>query len=169
MNDWTLAWYLLQCDPRNHPKVEGLTAIAGYETFAPRVPKTRKRNGDKPLFPGYLFVRLSLGRGDQEKLRYLPGTRGLVEIGGGPCPVDEEIVEGLRWRLTSGAFAPPQINKGDRVRVVTGLFAELEGIFCENLSGTDRVAVLIEMMARHVRIQLPCDAVEVLERREVAG
>jgi transcription antitermination factor NusG len=56
-------WYVVHCEAQRDRQVERLVAHAGMETFAPRIPKTRQRNGDKALFPGYVFVRLDLDTG----------------------------------------------------------------------------------------------------------
>lgn len=152
----------MHCDPRRDSQVQHLVGLNGLETFAPRVPKTRKRNGDKPLFPGYVFTRLCMERGDWHKIAYLPGVRKLVEIGGGPCSVDDSIVEAIRLRVHRGTFRPPPIAPGTKIVVTAGAFADLEGIFCEELSGAERVAVLIEMMRRQVRIELSVDEVRPL-------
>lgn len=150
-------WYLMSCDPRRDEQVCALVAIAGFETYTPRIPKTRRRNGDKPLFPGYVFTRLDLGCDDWTKVMYLPGVRRLVTVGGAPSVVDEEIVDAIRARIARGAFVPPKLNPGDRIRVVSGAFEHLEGVFCEELTGAERVSILLDMMNRQVRVEVPAD------------
>jgi transcriptional antiterminator RfaH len=156
----TLEWYVLHCKPQRDRQVERLVAHAGLETFAPRIPKTRWHNGDKLLFPGYVFVRLDLTTTDWQRIRYLPGVRSLVEIGGGPCPVDDGIIAAIRERIASKAFHGPRLHPGDRVRITRGAFAELEGIFSESLSGEERVAILLDIMQRQVRVELAADSIQ---------
>src|SRR5690242_11009723 len=122
-----LDWYLMHCDPRRDRQVERLLSLHGFETFAPLIPKTRSRNGNKPLFPGYVFTRLNLDRGDAAATSRLPGVRGLVEIGGGPCSVHASAVSAVRQRVQSGVFRTPDMKPGDRVRVINGPFVEFEG------------------------------------------
>jgi len=155
-------WYVLFCDARRDVQVERLVAHVGIETFNPRIPKTRKRNGDKALFPGYIFTRLDLSPDVWSSIRYLPGVRSLVETGGGPCPVDEGIVEHIRQRVAAYVPAGMQLRPGDRVTVTSGAFADLEGIFCETLSGAERIAILIDMMRRQIRVELPAEDVEAI-------
>jgi transcriptional antiterminator RfaH len=154
-------WYVIHCETGKDRQVEHFAVLAGLETFDPRIPCTRKRNGDKPLFPGYVFARLDLSADDGLKIRGLPGVRRLVDAGGHPCSIDEGLIEVIRRRSDSyrgeagRPFAP-----GDRVRVIGGSFADLEGIFSEALSGHERVAILIDMMRREIRLVLPAGEVE---------
>lgn len=153
------SWYVVHCEAHHDRQVGALIAGAGCEVFAPRLPKTRRRNGDKPLFPGYLFVRLDLDSGVWGMMRHLPGVRGLVEMGGMACQVDDGIVETIRRRVD--LYRPDEIGlrTGDRVIVANGSFADLEGVVCETLSGDQRVAILIDMMRRQVRVELDVDEV----------
>jgi transcriptional antiterminator RfaH len=153
-------WYVIHCEPHHDRQVERLVTLNGAETFAPRIPCTRKRNGDKPLFPGYVFARLDLPSGIWGRLRHLAGVRSLVEIGGGPAPVDDGIVALIRRKTDAWTVDPIRLEPGDRVRVLSGSFADLEGLFCETLSGDQRVAILIDMMRREVRVELSADQVE---------
>jgi transcription antitermination factor NusG len=109
--------------------------------------------GTRPSSPGYVFVRLEPDDGSWSTIRYLPGVRSLVEIGGGPCPVADEIVEAIRERVTGWLPGPARLQAGDRVAVVSGIFADLEGIFCEVLSGAERVTILLDIMRRQVRLE----------------
>jgi transcriptional antiterminator RfaH len=156
------SWYVIHCDARRDAQTEQLVAREGIQTFDPRIPKTRKRNGDKPLFPGYIFAQLDLSTDVWARIRHLPGVRSLVEIGGGPCPVDEAIVERVRQWVCSYQPLLVQPRPGDRVTVTAGAFADLEGVFCEALSGAERVAILIEMMRRQIRVELRVEDIEVL-------
>jgi transcriptional antiterminator RfaH len=156
------SWYAIHCDARRAVQTERLIAREDIETFNPRIPRTRKRNGDKPLFPSYMFARLDLSTDVWTRIQYTPGIRSLVEIGGGPCPVDDAIVERIRRWVGSYEPVPLRLRPGDRVTVTSGALADLEGVFCEALCGAERVAILIEMMRRQIRVELGVDDIEVL-------
>jgi transcriptional antiterminator RfaH len=162
-------WYVIHCEAQRDQQVERLVAHAGMETFAPRVSKTRKCNGDKALFPGYVFVQLDLDTSVWSTIRYLPGVRSLVELGGGPCPVADEIVEAIRQRIARCRASRPRLQPGDRVSIANGIFAEVEGIFCELVSGAERVAILLDIMHRQVRVELPIDDIRTAQRLEIAA
>lgn len=162
------SWYVVACEPHRDRQVERVLGGQTLEVFAPRLPRTRTRNGDKPLFPGYLFVRMNRDAGAWARLRYLPGVRTLVTMGGEPCPVDGSLVEAIRRRVA--VLAPPDRKPlpGDQVRIIGGSFADLEGLLCESLRGEERVAVLIGMMRRQVRVELPIGDVEIVTNGWVA-
>lgn len=153
------SWYVVHCEAHHDRQVGKLIASTVPEVFAPRLPKTRRRNGEKPLFPGYLFVRLDLASGIWGTLRYLPGVHRLIEMGGAPCPLDGGIVETIRRRVAEYTRAEIGFRPGDRVTVANGSFADLEGIVCETLSSDQRVAILIDMMRRQVRVELGADEI----------
>jgi transcriptional antiterminator RfaH len=155
-------WYVVACEPHRDRQVERVLGVQVLEVFAPRLPRTRTRNGDKPLFPGYLFVRIDCDEGGWARLRYVPGVRNLVTMGGEPCPVDGSLVEAIRRRVA--VLVPPDRKPlpGDRVRIRAGSFADIEGLLCESLNGEERVAVLIGMMRSHVRVELPIDDLEIV-------
>jgi len=161
-------WYVIHCEANHDRQVQHVVNLNGLEVYAPRIPATRKRNGDKPLFPGYVFVRLDLSAGDWGRTRYLPGVRALVQFGAEPAPVDEGIVDAIRRRIDAYEPNVVRLNPGDRVRVLNGSFADLEGLFCEALTSDQRVAVLIDMMRRQVRVELDVFDVEPVHREDVA-
>lgn len=155
-----LNWYVVHCDAHQDRQVQRLVEQRSVDVFAPRVPRTRKRNGDKPLFPGYLFVRLELESGMWDRLRYLPGVRSLVEIGGGPCPVDERVVDEVRRRAAVSRRRVSDLRVGDQVTVTSGVLADLDGVFSERVSGEDRVAILLDLMHRQVSVVLPAGEIK---------
>lgn len=147
-------WYVIHCEAQHDRQVQRLLQERGVNVFAPRILRTRKRNGDKALFPGYVFVRLDLGTGVWGVMRYLPGIRKLVEVGGEACPVDETVIVAIRRRVEHWMLPVEQLKPGDRVAVTSGIFADLEGVFTEALSGDERVAILLDIMRRQVRVEL---------------
>jgi transcriptional antiterminator RfaH len=147
-------WYVVHCEPHRDRQVEHVMAVRGVEAYSPHIARTRRHNGKKPLFPGYVFARLALDTGVWSALRFSPGIKSLIEIGGGPCPVGDEIVDEVRRRAEAYVPPAPDPSAGDRVVVKGGALEGLEGVFNETLSGEERVAVLIDMMHRQVRVEL---------------
>jgi transcription antitermination factor NusG len=96
-------------------------------------------------------------------------VRSLVELGGGPCPVADEIVEALRERVAGYTMSRPRLQVGDRVAVASGVFDDLEGVFCELLSGAERVAILLDIMRRQVRVELSVDDIQPGQGSEIAA
>jgi len=136
-----------------------------YEVYCPR---TRKvvRHARKvtqhvsSLFPGYLFVRLDLSC---DHWRSVNGTRGVVKLvtfQDIPAAVPVGIVEALQSRtdLDGAIMWSSCLKEGQQVEVADGPFAGLIGTL-QDLSGADRVCVLLNLLGRSVAVTLRADLV----------
>jgi transcriptional antiterminator RfaH len=116
----------------------------------------------RPLFPGYLFVRLDPAK---SRWRSINGTMGVSHIltdGEVPKYLDEAIVAEIMSREdATGAvkFDRPAFLSGQPVRVTDGPFADLGGLF-EEVRDHERVVLLISLLGRKVRALVPAMAVE---------
>lgn len=143
-------WYALHVKPHKEPAVSGLLHSKGYEVYYPALqvepvnPRSRK---ERPFFPGYLFVRLELSEVGGSVLRWTEGTHGLVEFGGEPASVPENLIDELKNQLAlmrlNDKSVTASFHKGDRVRIVEGAFEGYEAIFDTSLPDRDRVQVLL--------------------------
>jgi transcriptional antiterminator RfaH len=133
--------------------------------FAPWLPVFRKarRHARKvdsvvaPLFPSYLFVQLDP---DVDRWRSINGTFGVVKLlcsGDVPRPVPDGLIDEIMRRRNADGFVQicsRQFAVGEALRVATGPFAELEGIY-EGMSGRERVVLLLNMLGRKVKATVP--------------
>lgn len=160
-------WYLAQLKPGGFERAVTNLARQGYQSFMPLREETRRRGGQwdkrqRPLFPGYLFVKVPNA---QQNWRSLNATYGISRIvaleAGRPTPVAPELVSELRDRMSEdGLLQPPtELKTGDQVRVVSGPFsdalAEIEAI-----PEQGRIYVLLELMGRYVKAELAAGDVE---------
>jgi transcriptional antiterminator RfaH len=144
-------------------------ALAGYQTYAPRLRTVRVAHGRKLesrplLFPSYVFVWIVA---QWHAARWAPGVTRLVMAGDAvPARVPDGVIDELRAREGRDGLIvlppPPGLKTGDRVRIVRGPFADRLACFA-GMSGRDRVAVLLELLGRQQRVSLARDAVERLE------
>jgi transcription termination/antitermination protein NusG len=115
--------------------------------------KDRRVQLDLPLFPGYVFVRVSLG----ERLRVLqvPSVVRLVSFGGRPVALPDEQMTRLREGLASKMQAGPHpyLTVGRRVRILRGALAGLEGILVR-LRGSVRVVLTLELILRSISVEV---------------
>jgi len=110
---------------------------------------------DEPLFPRYLFIRL--GHRDSAKswapIRSTKGVSRLVSFGIEPARVDDGLIELLRMQEASVQTEPERLfNPGERVRLIDGAFAGIEGIY-KMTDRESRVMVLIEILSKPVVIR----------------
>jgi transcriptional antiterminator RfaH len=96
-----------------------LTCYYPYLRVEPVNPRARAK---RPFFPGYLFVRLDMEEVGQNALRWTEGTHGLVNFGGEPAQVSENLIHEIQRRVkesnASGDAAKPALEPGDRVLIV---------------------------------------------------
>lgn len=155
-------WYALRCKPRKEDAVWRLLLARGEEGFYPRLrvnpvnPRARKW---VPYFPGYMFIQTDVEEVGLSAYQWMPHTLGLVQFGGEPALVPENLIHELRVRLQAIAAGGGEIldalQAGDRVRIEAGPFEGYEAIFDTRLAGTERVRVLLKLIgARQVPLEL---------------
>lgn len=135
------------------------------DVFLPTVAERRgraRRATLGPLFPGYLFARLSVEEGDLPRIRWTPGVKKVLGDAGGPSPIDDRIVEAIRMRAdrTGRVRLGLGLRKGDRVRILDGPLAGLVGVLERPaVSAIERVCVLLAVFQRPTRVELPAQAI----------
>lgn len=117
-----------------------------------------------PLFPGYLFVRMS--RKDRIKVLTAPGVLYLVGINGIPAEIEDAQIEALRTVLASRrAFPTDYLRPGSRVLFSKGLFAGLEGTIIHSKGGV-RLVVSVDAIMSSISIEVDCNEVELVCHRQ---
>jgi len=66
-----------------------------------------------------------------------------VRFGKYPAEVDESVIEEIRNRLSIKEFEPKQFQRGDRVRVTSGVFDGWEGMFDCRIPGKQRAKIML--------------------------
>jgi len=148
-----MAWYAVRTKPSQEDRVYSRLTEVGLEAFLPRIRVRRKHRGVgairvEPLFPGYLFISISLTPRVWDTVRWTRGVRTIVGCDGVPSPIPEETIALIKERL--GADGVMQSNAsyapGDRVRIREGPFAGLVGVLERPLSRAGRVRVLLQIL-----------------------
>ena len=124
-------WYAAYTLPRHEKAVAEQLAFRQVQTYLPLYLSARRWAGRRalvqlPLFPGYVFVRISA----RERIRVLehPSVLRLVTFGGTPAPLPDGEIERLRAALELGKAEPfPFLIPGKRVRVKSGPLVGVEG------------------------------------------
>ena len=112
---------------------------------------------DSPLFPGYLFVKIS-----HERVPVLgvPGILGFVGTKAGPSRLEDFEIETLRAGMLSEDFEPhSRLVVGDRVRVIAGPLAGLTGILIRNRN-LAKVVITVELIQQSMAVQLALSDLE---------
>ena len=160
-----MKWYAIRTKVNREKDVEKRLTDFNLEVFLPWM-RTRRRIGSRfhwvlaPLFPGYVFCRLDMVVSGKAA-RYSPGVKDFLTFGSRIAEVSEDIIQTLRGRCLGGIaeIDPVSAKPGDVVRISEGPFAGLEAIFEQKLKGSERVAVLLEILGRQTRIVLPSETI----------
>lgn len=160
-------WYTVQTQPHAEGKAALNLARQGYQVYLPRYLRRRRHarrveTVRSPLFPGYLFVAVDIASQRWRAIQSTIGVSRLVCMGDRPAEVPQLVIDQLRRREDGDGlvrldrhspFAP-----GDNVRIRDGIFESCLGLF-EGLTDSQRVAVLLDLLGRKVRVLLEADRV----------
>jgi len=155
-------WYVIYTKPRQESVAEVNLRNQEFDVWLPRALHSRRRRGRwlesvEPLFPRYLFIRLSWGHDNVAPVRSTRGVSGFVRQGVEPDVVPTGVIEALAEAVdpTTGLhrIRPRALRRGERVRVLEGPFQGLEGIF-EAERGEARVAILLGLLGDRRRVLL---------------
>jgi len=152
-------WFVVQTKRHYEERAKVRLQAAGIEVYLPRTvrwPRPAVGSAVGPLFPTYLFVRLSLAF-HYQRVCWAPGVKDFVRLGGVfPTEVPEAVIEFLRGREGKDGL----IRCGEtaalrrKVKITRGPFKDLCGIVDKKASGGDRVVLLMELLQRQVRVEL---------------
>lgn len=155
-------WYVVQSRPHSESKAVWHLNRQGFETYLPRY-RRRRRHARRiehvasPLFPRYLFVAVEMATQRWQVIHSTSGVARLVCSGDTPTAVACSIVNGLKSREDGDGFVQlarkPQFVPGQSVCILDGIFGARLGLF-EGMADRERVAVLLELLGRKVRVVL---------------
>ena len=151
-------WYATYTHARHEKKVAQQLAERGIEHFLPvyrsvRRWKDRRKELDLVLFPGYVFVRLSLAQ--RLRVLQLPGVVRFVSFNGQPASLPGNDIEALRNGLQQGIRAEhhPYLTVGRRVKVVYGPLTGAQGILLRTKNNC-RIVISIDAIMRSVSVEI---------------
>lgn len=154
------AWHVVETGFRDEALARDSIQSLGFTAFLPMV---AKRLGSAsvlhPLFPRYLFALFDAGE-DWGGLRRARGVVDVLRAVGtqAPATVDARRIEAIMAHCTARQVVasdprPALIAAGLSVRVTTGLWADHQGVCL--WSSHERIALLMEVMGRELRVVLP--------------
>ena len=104
-------WCCAQTEPKCEAAATHFLGLGGYQVYCPRLQLVRPRHGrkDPPLFPGYLFVLITVG---WWSARWSPGVVRLLTAGDAPMPVPDALIAEIRSRERNGLVELPKPPPG---------------------------------------------------------
>ena len=154
----SMQWFVVSTKARREQYAQDQLLRRGGETFLPRIIESRLpvKPVVAPLFPGYVFVHIDLLE-QYFDVVWTPGVRKFIGFGTLPSAVDDAVIEFLHQRLgREGVVRYAQVFKqGDKVRIKHGPLEGLIGIIEHPSSARGRVRVLMELLRRQTRVEVP--------------
>jgi transcription antitermination factor NusG len=156
-------WYAAYTSANHEKRVAEQLSVRAIEHYLPlyaalRRWKDRRVKLERPLFPGYVFVRVALR--DRLQVLQVPSIVRLVGFNGVPSALAEQEIEGLRQALAEGVRAEPHpyLRVGRRVRITAGPLAGRDGIL-RRWRGALRVVLSTELIQRSILVDIDASAI----------
>lgn len=155
---WHAIWTRSHCEQM----VRDQLGAKGFDLFLPKARVWSRRSGtrrcvDAPLFPGYVFVHHELDKASHVEVLK---ARGVVRVLGGRwdrlTPIPDGEIEAIQCVVGAGqpVFAHAHLSSGDRVRIRSGPFEGVEGIFLRSREDRGLFVVSINMLQRSVAVEI---------------
>jgi len=172
--DYGSHWFAVWTRSRQEKAVAATLNRSGIPHYLPLKSELRKWSDRKqvvetPLFSGYLFVNINVLTNSRLQVLKVPGVGSLVGNQMGPVPIPDQQIEDIRKVLTAGVecSVQPLLKEGDRVRVMQGALAGIEGTLVRTHSST-RLLVSIEMIRQSLSVSVMRSDVEPVAPKPVA-
>lgn len=165
-------WYVVRVRPRSEKVAAAAIRGKQYDEFLPLYQKRsrwsdRVKVTEEPLFPGYVFCRAESS--GQPPLITTPSVIEILNFGGRPALVSEKEIDAIKAVVRSGLNSEPwpYLREGDRVRIVRGSLAGVEGVLVR--AKTDwRMVLSVDILCRSIAVEIDRDwAVPVTPRRTI--
>lgn len=154
-------WYLIHTKIRQERLALENLQQQGFECFLPQINAEKLRRGNlrvvqEPLFPRYLFIRLSTGLDSQSwaPIRSTLGVSRLVTFGQTPAKIDDELIAQLQVKTNSTEVQLRHFAPGEQVVVTDGPFVGVEAIY-QMADAEGRVMVLLNILSKQVKLSVP--------------
>ena len=148
-----LSWYAIRSKPNKEEFLSKQLQAHELDVFFPVLhvkpvnPRSRKT---RPYFPNYLFLRVDLDEINVSDLQWMPGASNLVSFDGSPASVPDSLIDSLKKQVDHhNKVLESQTSNfaaGDAVLIQSGPFVGYEAVFDTNISGEDRVRVLLNLL-----------------------
>jgi transcriptional antiterminator NusG len=153
-------WYAVHTSPRHEKKVAGELLRKGIETFLPLYPEAhqwsdREQIVDVPLFPQYVFVRISVDSNERVGVLRTSGVISFVCARGFGVAIPEVQIAGVRSVIEHRLCANPCsfLDVGKRVRVRGGSLDGVEGILL-GLKGDETLVISVQLIQKSLTISV---------------
>jgi transcriptional antiterminator RfaH len=164
-------WYAIRSKPHKEFLLHEQLLAREIECYFPRLsvtPVNPRSKKERPYFPGYIFVKTNIEEIGTNIFKWMPYAQNLVSFDGIPATVPEPVILQVKSMLeqinTQGGQESSKFSPGEEIRVAEGPFEGYEGIFDTQISGTDRVKVLLQLIGDR-QISVEMNAKQIVDSR----
>ena len=157
-------WFAVYTTPRHEKHVSETLAERQIETFLPLYRANRQWQKSRPvvlelpLFPTYVFVRI--GRQARSVILGTPGVLSIVGSSKEAWPLPDFEIDALRSGLLERKIEPhPYLVVGERVRIMAGVMAGVEGVLVRKKNDL-RVVLSLDTIMRSVAVEVNAGDIE---------
>lgn len=161
-------WFAVYTNSCQEKRVAEHCQVRDIESFLPVCRSTRRwRNGctvnlERPLFPGYVFVRVH--QTHRVRVLELPGVVSIVGSARQPEPLPDADIEALRNGIHLLNAEPHRyLNVGERVRVRSGPLQGMSGILLRKKNSV-RVVLTLDLIMKSISVEVDEQDLEVGSR-----
>jgi transcription antitermination factor NusG len=170
------AWYGIWTRSHCERLVAGQLAAKGIAPFLPEMRIRSRRRGAPsivraPMFPGYLFVHQAM---DKERYVEILKVRGIVRVleDGWTrlTPIPDAHITAIQRIVEADVpvFFHPHLAQGERVSIVEGPLAGVQGVFVRGNTDQEYLVISIDLLGRSVAVKIAGTAVVPVSSRKVA-
>ena len=147
-------WYLIYTKLKQEKAAQDNLIRQNYQCYLPLINNEKISQGKKilrkePMFPRYLFVRLSDdGKQNWSPIRSTKGVTHLVSFGGLAATLDDEMMDDLKLKIEK-ALVVKAFSMNDKVEILKGPFKGMEAIF-NTYKGEERAMLFLNFIAKNL-------------------
>jgi transcription antitermination factor NusG len=160
-------WHAIYVRPSHEAQVAKRFNAREIENYLPKYAvEHRWKNRcvaklDMPLFPGYIFARIS--NNERARVLNVPSVVFFVGTAGRPTPLRDNEIDALRAGLTTRNAEPhPFLKEGERARIKHGALGGMEGVVIR-LKNSVRVVISLDLIMRSVAVEVDLHDLEPVE------
>lgn len=158
------SWYAIAVCAKREQCVATTLRLIGIEEFLPTYCVVKKYSDRlkrlaQPLFPGYVFARMLMNR--RLQVLQVPHVLNIVGTRQGPTPIDETEIDAVRRSVSFSSDCEPWpfLQEGQRVRIIDGPLASVEGTLVE-FKGKSRLVVGIGLLQRFLSVEVDRECIQ---------
>ena len=163
-----LHWYVIRTKPHKEEQAKSYLEQHAINIFLPWTETFKFSAGTaikkiKPLFPNYLFAHFNV-KENYPLVRWGKGVNQILGFGKYPTPLSDEVISIIKARTDENGIVKKahHFQENDHIRVTSGPFKDLLGIFDHWVSDSGRVRILLNLIGYQPKVELHYSQLEKL-------